>query len=82
MPPDGLGRAAGEGSRRVRIARPQWIRVALTLVQVESAGPQAAEVDFVQSYRSERYKDLVRKRMHMVLEDGSWRIAAERAVAR
>ena len=81
VPPDGLGRAAWEESRRARIARPQWIRVALTLVQVESAGPEAAEVSFVQSYRSERYKDLVRKRVRMVLEEGTWKIAAERVVA-
>ena len=32
---------------------------------------------FVQSYRSARYKDLVRKRMSMVREDGGWKIAAE-----
>ena len=78
-PPDGLDRAAWEESRRARIARPQWIRVALTLVQVEATGPASAEVGFVQSYRSERYKDLVRKRMLMVREDGGWKIAAERA---
>ena len=82
VPPDGLGRVAWEESRRVRIARPRWIRVALTLVQVEPTGPGEAEVRFVQSYRSERYKDLVRKRMRMVLEDGAWKIADERVVAR
>ena len=81
VPPDGLGRAAWEESRRARIARPRWIRVALTLVEVESAGPEAAEVSFVQSYRSERYKDLVRKRVRLVLEEGAWKIAAERVVA-
>ena len=81
VPPDGLGRTAWEESRRARIARPQWIRVALTLVQVEPAGPEAAEVSFVQSYRSERYKDLVRKRVRMVLVEGAWRIDAERVVA-
>ena len=77
-PPDGLDRPAWEEARRARIARPQWIRVALTLVEVEATGPDAADVRFVQSYRSERYKDLVRKRMLMVREDGGWKIAAER----
>ena len=81
-PPDGLDRAAWEASRRARIERPEWIRVALTHVEVEEAGPDAAEVRFIQSYRSERYKDLVRKRLLMVREDGSWKIAAEQAAAR
>lgn len=79
-PADGSDRSAWEAARRARIDRPQWIRVALTLVQVESMGPDGAEVAFVQSYQSERYKDLVRKRMTMVREDGAWKIAAERAM--
>ncbi len=78
-PPDGSARSIWEEARRARIERPQWIRVALTLVQVEPSGPDSAEVDFVQSYRSERYKDLIRKRMTMVRESGGWKIAAERA---
>ncbi len=81
-PPDGLGRAAWEAARRARIERPRWIRVALTLVEVEPDGPDAAEVRFVQSYRSERYKDLVRKRMRLVREDGGWKIAAESSLGR
>ena len=78
-PPDGQDRAAWEAARRARIARPEWIRVALTLVQVEPTDADSAEVRFVQSYRSERYKDLVKKRMTLVREDGAWKIAAERA---
>lgn len=79
-PPDGLDRAAWEAARRERIAAPGWIRVALTLVEVEETGAGTAEARFVQSYRSERYNDLVRKHLTMVREDGEWKIAAERVV--
>jgi hypothetical protein len=80
-PPGGLDRATWESDRRARIERPEWIRVALTLVRVEPTGPDAAEVHFVQSYRSERYEDLVRKQLSMVDTDGGWKIAAERALS-
>jgi uncharacterized protein (TIGR02266 family) len=79
-PPDGLDRATWEASRAARVERPEWIRVGLTLAQVTATGPDSAEVVFVQSYRSARYNDRVRKSLSMVLRDGQWKIARERSL--
>ena len=78
-PPDGLDRAAWEEARRARIDAAALDPGGADPGPGRADGPDAAEVRFVQSYRSERYKDLVKKRLRMVREDGAWKIAAERA---
>ena len=46
-------------------------------MEVDLLSPDRAEVSFLQSYRSERFSDRVRKTLVMVREAGGWKIAAE-----
>ena len=72
-------RAAWETVRRQRVAAPSFIEVTVALdsMTVERAGADEASVSFVQSYRSDRYSDTVRKTLGLVREDGAWRIRSE-----
>ncbi len=77
-PPRGLSRSAWEEQRKVRILRPRDIAVELAGVATETLGPRRVRVRFRQTYRSESYRDVVRKTLELVREDGSWRILEER----
>jgi hypothetical protein len=76
-PSGGLSRSAWEAQRRERLSTARRIEVGLGAVSVESIGTDQASVRFVQTYRSERYRDRVRKRLQLVRVEGHWRILAE-----
>ena len=78
-PPDDLSRGDWEALRRTRILGPEWIEVELSAVEVESLDAERARVSFVQRYRSDSFRDVVRKTQELVREDGAWRILTERA---
>ncbi len=81
QPPRGLHRRDWEAQRRLRIAKPRSIEVELSGVTVETLGPDRARVRFRQAYRSETYRDVVRKILELVREDGGWRILEERVAS-
>ncbi len=78
-PPGGSARPAWESQRRERLRRPSFIRVVVEGPEVEALGPERARVRFRQSYESESFSDRVDKALDLALEDGRWRIVAERA---
>lgn len=77
-PPGGLGRAEWESQRRERLTRPTRIEVLVALVGLVEGEGDRLEVDFVQSYESDRFSDVVVKTLELVREGGAWKIAAER----
>jgi uncharacterized protein YchJ len=53
------------------------IEVALQQVQVVIEGPAHARVEFVQRYRSDRYRDKTRKQLLLIKQAGRWLIQQE-----
>ncbi len=78
-PPRGMSRGDWQAERRLRIASPRHIEVALGSIAVEPMSSDRARVTFDQAYRSDNYRDSVHKTLELVREKGDWRILAERA---
>jgi hypothetical protein len=77
QPPGGTSRAAWEEQRRQRISTPSRIDVKVALRDVRFVTPAEVEIDFLQSYSSDRFSDVVVKTLQLVLESGVWKIARE-----
>ena len=78
-PPGQLSRDEWAAQRRVRISQPSRIEVQLSAIETEWIHGEKARVNFDQSYTSDNYSDKVRKTLELILEDGTWKIRAERA---
>ncbi len=79
-PAAGGDRATWEAVRRERLSRPSWIEVEVSDLVVDLDG-DSARARFVQAYRSDRFRDRVRKTLTLELEDDGWRIVMERVDA-
>lgn len=77
-PPRDLRRGEWEKLRRSRILRPRRIEVKLGAIEVELIGDGLAHIRFDQAYRSDSYRDQVRKTLELVREGAGWRILEER----
>ena len=68
-----------ETVRRQRVATPSFIEVTIDLdsLEIRRTGPDEASATFVQSYRSDRFGDTVRKTLGLAREEGEWRILSE-----
>jgi len=78
VPARGLTRDAWRKLRSERLTRPASIEVKIESLAVTLLDPAKARAGFVQTYRSDRYTDRVRKTLELVVEDGEWRIQLER----
>jgi ketosteroid isomerase-like protein len=79
--PDGMSRAAWEAQRKLRIAKPQSIKVMLKQVEVSFAGEGIATVRLVQDYRADAYRETgTKKELRLKNENGRWRIVSEKVV--
>jgi hypothetical protein len=65
--------------RRRRLSRPAFIEVTVARLTVGEVGSSLVRASFEQSYRSSTYQDRVRKILDMELQDGVWKIVAERS---
>ena len=68
---------AFQALRRERLAAPSEIAVSVDDVRIDERSPVEVEVSFLQSYRSDRFSDRVRKRLQLELEGATWRIVRE-----
>ena len=75
--PRRLDRSAWEDLRRSRITKPRYIEVTLSAFEPVSVSGWRARVSFEQTYRSDSYRDTVRKSLELVREGGGWKILAE-----
>jgi len=80
-PADGRSRKAWERLRRKRVSEPGNIQVAVNDIEVLQLNDDQAWVTFRQDYRSDRYRDSVRKRLNLVRHGERWLIAEEQVVA-
>jgi hypothetical protein len=69
-------------SRRERIARPASIQVALHDFSRLSRAGELLQLELIQDYQSDRYRDRTRKKFDLKQSNGSWEILRERSLGR
>lgn len=74
--PGGRARADWETERRDRIARPRYISVELSDIEVAIEG-QTARVSFLQRYKSNTFRDRQKKSMTLEKQGDAWKIVEE-----
>lgn len=79
-PKGGISRASWEAQRKQRLASPEFIQVEIDKPVVTSVAPDRADVVFVQRYRSNTYRDSVRKQLSLRLTESGWKITRERSL--
>jgi len=75
--PEGMSRAEWEKQRADRITKPKAAKVELSNIKVGVLDDSHAAVTFTQTYRSDRYQDVLLKTLQMEKIDGVWLIFAE-----
>ncbi|OGS92449.1 MAG: hypothetical protein A2Z95_08355 [Gallionellales bacterium GWA2_60_18] len=75
--PAGMSREAWEKQRLDRISKPKSIGVVLSDIRVEIQDESHATASFKQDYRSDHYRDSVRKTLKLEKAGGAWLIVAE-----
>ena len=76
-PENGLSRKNWETSRRIRLKKPEWIKVSLSDVKVTKSNSTQAVVSFKQLYNSNSFRDVSNKQMVLIYTDEGWRIYRE-----
>ncbi len=78
QPPRAMARDAWESQRTERISSPDFIRVDVSGLETEMLGVDRARVTFDQAYRSDNFRDTMRKALELVREGDCWKILEER----
>lgn len=63
--------------RTSRIQSPEFISIKLNDITLKRLSPNTATVTFLQTYKSDRLNDTVRKQLYVEIENGQWKIAKE-----
>ena len=77
--PQGMGREAWEKQRLERISRPKVIEIELSGISVIMQDDSRASVSFTQRYRSDLYRDSMRKTLQLEKVGDMWLIISEQA---
>ena len=75
--PEGMSRSDWEKQRADRIGRPRVTKVELSNIKVGVLDDTHAAVSFTQTYRSDRYQDVMLKTLQLEKIGGIWLIFAE-----
>nr|CRH06966.1 conserved exported protein of unknown function [ Include TPR repeat domains] [Candidatus Magnetococcus massalia] len=76
-PPRGMSLKRWKRDRKYKLGRPAFIRISLDNIQMGIAHGNRIKVSFMQEYRSNTYRDKVRKVLLLEREAGSWKIVRE-----
>jgi tetratricopeptide (TPR) repeat protein len=77
---NGMSRKNWEQSRRIRVKRPEWIKVTISDYKVERSDSKQAVVTFKQHYESNGYADVGTKRMVLLYTNSGWQIFQETSI--
>lgn len=80
VPPGNQGRSQWEQQRQRALTRPKWIKVEFGELEVARTGDEV-RLEFVQTYRSDVYRDRVRKALVLGRDGERWAIVSEEALA-
>jgi len=78
QPEGGQTKEAWQRGREVRLAKPSWIKIELTDLQLSSPEEGQVQVWLKQIYRSDTYGDQTIKSIDLTREAGDWKIKLER----
>ncbi|MBE9399199.1 tetratricopeptide repeat protein [Pontibacterium sp. N1Y112] len=76
-PNNGVSHKQWVQTRTNRLTSPDYIKVALSDIDVVMLSDSRAEATFRQSYRSDRYRDVARKRISLMRRSSGWKIVQE-----
>ncbi len=79
IPPKKLSRPAWEAQRKVRLAKPRYIKIKVSNLKISILGDNHARVDFRQGYQSDTYKDEVSKTLILKRVAEKWLITQEQS---
>ena len=79
-PENGMSLNGWMQSRRYRLKKPRWIKIALTDIEVEKNTGKQAVVNFKQSYQSNSFRDTSKKQIVLLFTDSGWRIFREKSL--
>ncbi len=82
VPSPHMSRATWEATRRRRIERPRTISVSVEEPRINFVDSTDAHVTFVQTYRSDVYRDQVRKKLQLRKQGDQWQIYQEQVIAK
>ncbi len=78
-PPKKLSRAAWEAQRKVRLAKPRFIKIKISKLGIIMLGDDHAQASFRQSYQSDTYNDEVSKKLILKKVSDKWLITQEQS---
>jgi len=81
LPSNGLSRNAWESQRKIKLVRPDYIKVNLSDIKINHHQDNLADIEFMQHYQSNTYSDTVKKMLSMQKIEGEWLIVAENVIA-
>lgn len=77
-PTNGVSHKAWIKSRKYRLKKPRWIKVALLGLKIIKQGKTQAVVNFKQSYKSNSFNDVSYKQVVLINTKDGWRIFREK----
>ena len=78
-PPKKLSRSAWEAQRKVRLAKPRFIKIKISQLDISLLGDAHAKVRFRQGYQSDTYRDEVSKTLILKKVADNWLITQEQS---
>ncbi len=79
-PGGGKSLAEWKKIRRLRLQRPDWIKIVIQDIDITRITADKIQVEFQQIYQSNSYRDEAKKVMAMELTDGHWLIESEKSL--
>ena len=64
--------------RRNRFAVQKWVKLGVTGIVISKRDDNSYSVNFKQRYKSDSFRDTVRKKLIFIKEDSEWKINSER----
>lgn len=77
-PTNGMSHKGWIQSRKFRLKKPRWIKVALSNLEIKKQGKTQAVVNFKQVYKSNSFNDVSYKQVVLINTDDGWRIFREK----
>ncbi len=79
-PSNGLSHKSWVQSRKYRLKKPSWIKIALSDFEIKKNTGKQAIVNFKQLYQSNSFSDKSSKQVVLIYTDDGWRIFREKSI--